>query len=270
MGQAVAADKTAPYEVRAAGAKALNRPDSTLDLGSQELNLLASGERLTIEESNHPFFWAARVQASQSLEPAQQARLLRLALADYPQEESVRPTLLKIAMQIGDYHLAIAGMEPLLKRDWLDRNRYYRYSGSQDSDEDDDESDTSEDNSYDPQGNTLADEQGTVSRDKLPANQKAEIARQIGIAFEKLDELPEAIRYLKEASRLEPSVAARKQIDQQARQLREVLDQRKENSSRQPQIHDELEQLNVVRPRLVAAIPMHHKASRSLAARGTR
>src|SRR5437016_5731947 len=53
---AVAADKTAPYEVRAAGAKALNRPDSTLDLGSQELNLLASGERLTTEESNRPFF----------------------------------------------------------------------------------------------------------------------------------------------------------------------------------------------------------------------
>ncbi len=268
---AIAADKTAPYEVRVAGAKALKHSDSALDLGSQELKLLASGRQLTMQEANQPLFWAARVQASQNLEPAQRAQILRLALADYPQGDSVRPTLLSIAMQAGDYHLAIAGMEPLIKSNWLDLNRTYGYYSYQDLEEDDDDSDSSDSinaGSYDMQAE--ASEQEPASLEKLPAAQKAEIARQIGTAFEKLDELPEAIRHLKEASRLEPSVAARKQIDQQARQLREVLDQRKENSSRQPQIHAELEQLNVVRPRLTVTTPAHPRAAHAIAARRTR
>ncbi|HEV2989367.1 MAG TPA: hypothetical protein VG759_13065, partial [Candidatus Angelobacter sp.] len=266
----VAEDKTAPYEVRAAGAKALKQPGSALDPGSQELKLLASGRRLTTEESNHPFFFAARVQAAQNLEPAQGANLLRLALADYPQADSLRPTLLKIAMQAGDYHLAVASMKPLVENHWLDLNQYGRYSAYQNSDDEADDDDDSDATGYDMQAEGEPDDQEPPSLDKLPAQQKAEIARQIGIAFEKVDELPEAIRYLKEASHLEPSVVARKQIAQEARRIREILDQRKENSSRQPQIHDELEQSNIVRPRLVMAMPAHQRISRTIAAHGRR
>ena len=261
----VAIDKTAPYEVRVSGAKAFKVPDSTIDLGSQELKLLASGQALTVEESNHPFFWAARLQASEKLEPAQRAHLLRLALEDYPHGDSVRPTLLKTAMHANDYYLAIACTKPLVTGHWLEVNRRSAYSSCRDPDEDDEDNEDS-DIAADSNDGLLqldaeGDEQEHTTLDKLPAKQRAEVARQIGAALEKLDELPQAIQYFKAAKRLETAVAAKKELDQEVQRIRGILDQRKENSSRQPQIHDELEQSNIVRPRLTMAAPAHQRAA---------
>jgi tetratricopeptide (TPR) repeat protein len=266
---AVATDKTAPYEVRVSSAKALQPADASVDLGSRELKLLASGQPLTVEEANQPFFWAARLQASQRLEPARRAHLLRLALEDYPHGDLVRPILLKIAMNTNDYHLAVASMKPLVRSHWLEVKEYYASSWYRQPDEDEDED---ADVSPEAVANLLQadseDEQKEpTALDKVPAREKAEIARQVGMALEKLDQLEEAIPYFKEAKRLETGVAARKQIDDELGRIREVQSQRKENSTRQPHIHDELEQTNIVRPRLAVAAPLHqrvpHESARS-------
>jgi tetratricopeptide (TPR) repeat protein len=269
---AVASDKAATYEVRASSAKALKLPDSTLDFGSQELKLLASGYGLTVEASNHPFYWAARLQASQNLEPGQRAHLLRLALEDYPHGDSVRPTLLRTAMQAGDYHLAIAGMKPLVKSYWLDMNLRYGYNVFGDPDDiDDEDSDSAAESDTDtPIADPEDDEGDPTPFDKLPTTEKAELTQYVAEAFEKLDELPQALQYFKDAKRLETRIAARKQLEQQISRIREIVDQRKENSSRQPQIHDELEQSNIVRPRLTSGTSVHQKLAHSVAAHSTR
>ena len=262
---AAAMDKTAPYEMRVSSAKALKASEATAQLGSRELNLLASGQALTVEAANHPFFLAARLKASEKLEPARQANLLRAALEDYPHGDALRPPLLRAAMNYSDYYLAIAGIKPLVKNHWLEVSQYDTQYWSQDPDEDED-SDADQDSETASLQPDSTDDSATdagdafASLDKLTAGQKAEVAREIGVAFEKLDQLTEAVSHFKEASRLETSATARKQIDQEIRRIRKILEQRKENSSRQPEIHDSLEQYNIVRPRLTAA-PVHQRAA---------
>jgi tetratricopeptide (TPR) repeat protein len=274
----VAADKAAPYEVRVSGAKALKRTDAIPELGSRELKLLTSGKPLTVEESNHPFFWAARVQisenqvsanpASEKLAPATQAQLLRAALEDYPHGDSVRPSLLRAAMRAGDYYLAIASVKPLVQSYWPEISEYNpRYGSNHWLNEDqEDDSDTGPDTDTDsPLGltsdDTGAEDQAPTAFENLPAAQKAEVIREIGMAFEKLGELPEALPQFREASRLEPATAKKKQIDQEMRRIRAILDRSTENNGRQPQIHEALEQNNVVRPRLTAATPVRQRAA---------
>jgi hypothetical protein len=163
-------------------------------------------------------------------------------------------------------------MKPLVKSYWLDMNLRYGYNVFGDPDDiDDEDSDSAAESDTDtPIADPEDDEGDPTPFDKLPTTEKAELTQYVAEAFEKLDELPQALQYFKDAKRLETRIAARKQLEQQISRIREIVDQRKENSSRQPQIHDELEQSNIVRPRLTSGTSVHQKLAHSVAAHSTR
>jgi len=85
---------------------------------------------------------------------------------------------------------------------------------------------------------------------KLPAKERAEISRDLGMAFERTNALAQALPYLQKAYRLEPDPAVKSQINKEVQQVRLVQRRRELNRARQPEVHSELEQEHVVRPRL--------------------
>jgi hypothetical protein len=93
-------------------------------------------------------------------------------------------------------------------------------------------------------------EQSVRAFAKLPAKERSEISRDLGLAFEKTNALTQALPYLRKAYRLETDPSAKTQINKEVQQIRLVQRRRAANRVRQPDVHSELEQEHVVRPRL--------------------
>jgi hypothetical protein len=87
---------------------------------------------------------------------------------------------------------------------------------------------------------------------KFPPEERAAIAAEVGSAFESLDKLPESLRYLQVAVRLEPSAQKKALLEKQIADLRARIRRQQQNEARRPIIHPALEQDRVVRPMLVA------------------
>jgi hypothetical protein len=85
---------------------------------------------------------------------------------------------------------------------------------------------------------------------KLSAKERTEISRDLGVAFERINALAQALPYLQKAYRLETDPAVKAQINKEVRQIRLVQRRREANRARQREVHSELEQERVVRPRL--------------------
>jgi hypothetical protein len=230
---AAASDKLAPYETRVLAAKSLAGPGQTADLGSRELNLIAGGQAITALEANQPFFFAARLKAAENLQGAASANLLRAALEDRPGGDAARVPLLKAAMVAGDYHLAIAVMKPYLGD--------AGFGASSDAQGADDQELLDMDVSFD---------ETVVVLSKLPAKERAEISRDLGLALEKTGSLDQALVYWRSAYKLEPDPAQKTTINKEMQQIRAVLSRRASNLARQPLIHSDLDQNRTVRPRL--------------------
>jgi tetratricopeptide (TPR) repeat protein len=260
----VISDNAVSYEVRKSGATALRGTNIKASLGSGELNLLSTGQPITAEEANQPFFFEARFRAAEKLDPVRQAQLLRSALEDYPQGDSVRLPLLRATMKAGDYHLAIATIKPLVQNYWLEVNSNPAYYSYYEPYVDDPETEIDAETDTDADTDALEEDdpsETTTDWNKQPVKQRAEIARTIGLAFKKLDELHEALTYLQQASRLETVATTRNQINLEIQGINKILERRAENRSRQPVVHDDLEQKGIVRPRLPAIDPVQQRAA---------
>ncbi len=231
----VAAAGEVPYETRLTAAKALARTGTGGDLGSKELNLIAGTQVITPVDANQRFFLAARLKAAKSLPAGGRIALLRAALEDNPWGDEARVPLMKAAIETGDFHLAIAAMKPYLQsgamETLLERRR--------DLDEDDD---------------LLEQESGTdvtaPGLMRLPAKERAEISRDLGLAFERTNSLDQALIYLRRAYRIETDPATKTQINKEVQQIRAVQRRRATNEARRPVIQSQLEQSHVVRPRV--------------------
>jgi len=247
---AVAQDKKIAYQVRVAAAKSLAGMKKS-DLGSEELNLLASGGVLTPAQANQQFFFAARLSAAEHSDNAARIELLRAALEDYPTNDMPRLPLMRAAMKSGDYHLAIAVVKRFLHSHWLDLNSssndYYGQDDVYDSDEDSDSVTSAED--------FAASDEFATELEKLPAAEKAEVCEQAGRAFEKLGALSEALSSYYEAESLHPAPATAKSVRSEMRRVRQIMQERRLDRERRPTIHDDLEQQSVVRPRLKSMKP---------------
>jgi hypothetical protein len=203
------------------------------DLGSKELNLMVEGHPASAVDANQPFFFAARLKAAASLPAAARVALLRAALEDDPGGEAVRIPLLKAAMETGDYRLAIADMKPYLTNAALASMG----DGSPNSDDE-----------LISQNASAEETVGVFA--KLPAKERAELNRALGTAFKRTNQLALALPYLQSAFRLETDPAAKAQVNKVVQQIRLLQRRRDANRARQPQVHSELEQEHVVRPRL--------------------
>ncbi len=107
---------------------------------------------------------------------------------------------------------------------------------------------TEEDEEAAPQEG-LAEDAGR-SFTRLPVKDRAEISRDLGIAFLKTKSLSQALSYLQKAYRLEPDLKVKAQLNKEIQQIRFTQRRQAANRVRQPEIHSELEQQHLVRPRL--------------------
>jgi hypothetical protein len=230
---AVASATDVAYETRLSAAKSLS--GSVSDLGSKELNLMVGSQTAAPGDANQPYFFAARMKAAESLPASARVALLRAVLEDNPAADSVRAPLLKAAFESGDYHLAIATLKPYL----MSMNLETALDGTQEPEE------SEEVTGQDWQAN------GTLNAFiKLSEKERAEICRDLGTAFDKTNALSDALPYLRKAYRLETDAAIKTQINKEVQQIRFIQRRRAANQTRRPEIHAELEQEHIVRPRL--------------------
>jgi hypothetical protein len=205
-------------------------------LGSGELDYLAHGGGSAGNVNpDQPFFFAARLKAAKGLPAKEQARLLRAALEDVPAGDAARLPLLKAASESGDYHLAIAVMKPSLSTG----NFATAIASSEDAAEDDELTAQTA-----PADDTM---RGFA---RLSVKERAEINRELGMAFVKTGSLTQALPYLQRAYHLESDPGLKTQINRQVQQIRFIQRRQAANRARQPEIHSDLEQQHLVRPRL--------------------
>ncbi|HEY6249180.1 MAG TPA: hypothetical protein VI685_04420 [Candidatus Angelobacter sp.] len=251
--EAVAKDTKAAYETRVAAAGSLAGSAKT-DLGSRELDLIATGGTLKPADANQPFFFAARINAAAHADEASRIALLRAVLDDYPNADDPRLPLLRAAMKAGDFHLAIATMKPFLHNHWLDLNSSEGYWYRPDYDDaEDDETSTADDD-------TIPDEEIATQAELTPwlnlqNSDKAEICELVGRAFQRLGDLNDALSSFYQAENMHPVPAVAKRIKTEVSGVRKVLATQRADHERQPAFHNEVNQASVVRPRMPSTKP---------------
>ncbi|HET9837691.1 MAG TPA: hypothetical protein VFR84_05595 [Candidatus Angelobacter sp.] len=222
-------------------------------LGSGELDYLAHGSGASGNVApDQSFYFAARLKAAKSAPAAERVKLLRAALEDNPDGDDARVPLLQAASETGDYHLALAAMHPFLN------NYSWRNSIEIARDFDDGENSPPE----------FQEENSTRTFAKLSAKEKAEIARELGTAYEKTGSPDEALSYLQPAARLEPDAALQAQLNKEVQQIQLLQRRRTSNQNRRPEIHSQLEQQHLVRPRLPEPAPPKQTRSGSQVQKG--
>jgi Tfp pilus assembly protein PilF len=234
---AVARSRDAAYDLRAAAALALGRAKAAIaDLGSADLGFLSAGGALASIE--RPFFHYSRVEAAKSQkDAAARVRLLSAAIAIQPDSDSARLALFRAAADARRWSLAVAALTPLLDSS----NDYRGQEAEAESDEGDGEP------AAEPPVPT-----GFLARISMEPAARALLARTLAEAFQKLDSLPEAQTHFRTALALEPDAATRAQIRQRLAALRSELSRRVRDEQRRPRVSPNLEQQNLVRPRLLA------------------
>ena len=231
----IVSDKFVVYEDRVSFADGL-QDAIPASLGSGELDYLAHGAASAGNAApDQRYFFAARLKAAKSMPAAERMRLLRAALEDNPGGEAARVPLLKAAIEQGDYHLAIAALKPYLSADNLPSATH-----------------TGDD--YISEENSIPSPEwqegyGRIFL-KLSTRERAEITRDLGMALEKTGSLDQALSYTQRAYRLEADPKLKAQLNSKIQQIRSLQRRRATNESRRPEIHAELEQQHLVRPRL--------------------
>ena len=91
-------------------ARAVSKP-----LGSAELDLVAKGDWGSADAADKPYFYIARVRASEKATTAEiRERLLRNALDDTPERDAARLPLFFAFVNAGKDQLAISAIQPVM------------------------------------------------------------------------------------------------------------------------------------------------------------
>jgi hypothetical protein len=257
---ASAADTKVSYELRSTAATALAGSRPAADLEGAELKLLAQARTILPAEANHPFYYAARMRAAEKLTGArEQLSLLRAAVEDRPFADAARLLLFRSALDAGNHYLALAVIDPLTGYDFphtFYRRQSYDYRSqnqNQIEDEDESQSQASEsqaENTGDEPGNSGIETQDN-KLEHVPSSEKAAVASGVGVAFERIGDLPHALEYLVIAYKLETVPEQKTQTAHKLEEIRGMIRRNNENVTRQPFIHNEVEQDHLVRPKLV-------------------
>ena len=249
----IAGSTNVSYELRLKAASALGS-HSHPNLGSDELNLLASGGAISSAAADKFYFFEARMKAAErAADVPTKTQLLSHSITDFPRRNSSRIPLFEAAIQAGSDGYALGILEPLLQTQFL-RNPAVENSDDEDQisgsvDEEENKNDT----------NFLSAAGGQLSR-----IQAAQLAQMIADAMSRQGRLGEALSYYQTARTIGTS-PLRKVLADKIAETKSTLSIERENASRQPLLHEALEQDRVVRPRLLAH---GARASRTSAAKG--
>ncbi|HUL16691.1 MAG TPA: hypothetical protein VLV88_11885 [Terriglobales bacterium] len=239
----IASSADDPYAIRTKAATALRGQNTSANLGSQELRLLAtSSAQISPKDADQPYFYPARIEAAKTAtDPQSKLQLFRNAVADAPAREEARYLLFETAAEQHADHLALAALEGTPRPQVLYRyqqaaeNRYGMDTPIEEIDADN--------------GEPAASGQET----QLTQTLRARIAYEAAEVLERLGRLKESLPYLEAAQRLEENAQSRKEIATKISTVRKELDRERRNEARQPILHQALEQDRLVRPRIPSA-----------------
>jgi cellulose synthase operon protein C len=239
----IASSGQAFYSVRTQAALVLaglhHQEGRPIQLGSNELNLLASGGGYSPPAANQVFFYEARLQAAQaSSEPRVKFQLLGNALADTPTRDDARIPLFFAAAGVQSDQFARGVMEPLLRQQYLSRVPPVT---------------TREDEFIISETDNAANESiaGWLATSlSLAPAQQSRVAWTLAEVSTRTERLSEALSYLQIARQLERTPARRQQIASKIVSLRLQIRRQQLNEARQPILHEALEQDRLVHPKL--------------------
>jgi hypothetical protein len=262
---AIASTTDVSYQTRVAAAEGLAGVGPASDLGSREPNLLASGKAISAADADQPFFVSARVAAARGHEnESRRINLLRASLRDTSNADSARIPLFFAAVDAHQYSLAVADLQPLLRKGLL--NETYRDPGREAEEQDAAERGAEYQEEHE-QGETAQnddvqndadapDDTKTRQQSNAPilvsAAEKTRIAASLALAEERLGYLREAMQHFQIAERQETNANRRKTAHRSFVRVRAEIDRQAKDAARRPLIHNALDQDRVVRPRLIA------------------
>jgi predicted TPR repeat methyltransferase len=236
---AVASDPKAKYAERLAAAKALKgHGAANAELGSAELNLVARAGCPGAEDAGKPFFVEARRAAATCATDKQvKERLLHSAIAGSPDNAELRLEYVSAAFAAGQDARALLAAEPIFENG----GSFYgqRFSQGLDSFEN----------------------EGYYGQNKIPTltTMKPEDAAKLTWfaihAREKRHEADEALKLARNAATSERDAARRNKFEAEQKRLETAAARVNENAARSPNIHKDLDQDRVVRPRLLPGEP---------------
>jgi len=231
---ATAADSKATYAERIAAAKALKGHGTAVNAtGSAELNLLARESCPSEDEASKPFFVQARMSAAAcATDKNVRERLLLAAIDLAPSDTELRLKYISAAFEVSQGTHALVASEVILG----DGSFYgQRYS----------------------QGDDSLENEGYYGQNKIPSlstlrPEEAAKLTWFGIhAREKRYEEDEALTLLKSALSSETNSTRRQAFEEEEQRLETKAAREAENAARAPNIHNDLEQDRIVRPRLL-------------------
>lgn len=217
----IAADSQNPYADRA---NAASRLSGVTGLGSQELDLLASGQAIQPAAAERPYFYYARLKAAESVQDRSiRTRLLRAALAMEPNDSGARLALFRSYLAAGNAAAAVGIFEPQLQNtlgEWLRQEDSEARPGS------------------------------WVANGFLREHaERGTIAVELASAYRKLERLPAARTLLVIARDIDGASDVAAELSA----VEAELARRAANRGRMPVINTGVEQTTPVRPKLAAA-----------------
>jgi len=235
---AMAASQDFSYALRSEAAVALGGRAADANLGSRELTLLASGGAISPEQANQPYFTHARIlAASHAATAPEKIAILLAALEDDPSANEAHLQLFQAAAAAREYQLAYSAAGPF--RDSVDGPVG--------------EAQTATANNEDEATSSVAAARSAL--DVSSDGDRLRIASELATITENLNLLDDSIRYLQTAEKLESDSARAAVLRSRLVRLNNEISRRAKNAARQPQIHNQLEQDHLVRPRLATITP---------------
>jgi hypothetical protein len=235
---AVAADPKAKYAERLAAAKALKGHGAAYtELGSAELNLLARAGCPGADDAGKPFFVEARrAAAACTADKPVKERLLHSAIADSPENAELRLEYVSAAFAAGQDARALLAAEPILAG-----GNFYGQRATPAYESSEYEEDTGS--------------QKTPALSTMKPEDAAKLTWFAIRAREKRHEVDEALKLARNAAASEHDAARRNKFEAEEKRLETAAARARENAARAPNIHKDLDQDRVVRPRLLPGEP---------------
>ena len=242
----VASDSKSPYQTRIRAATALS--GNRENLGSAELNLLAGdASHIPVEAADKFYFYDARMAAANAtIDPSARFALLSHCVIDFPRREEARIPLFESAIRIKSDEYALGAIRPVLDANGQVGDR------SQ-----------SAFNEHQPEGDDNGDEtlpplNGTASSGS-PV--RARLEDSVGELLVRLGQARDAVAHFQTARRLAVSSTERARLRRRIERIQAWLRVQSQNASRQPILHEALEQDRIVRPKLpVGSLSMSPQA----------
>jgi cellulose synthase operon protein C len=237
----VASDPKAKFADRLAASKDLSGQNSTGPAtGSGELDMLVRGGCPSAEQASKPFFVDARVAAAAcATDEKTRESILGAAMAIAPENDTVRIAYVWAAFGSGQDSRALVAYEPLV----ASNNASYapRFSRGDDSSASSDATEDNEAESAPPVSTSSA----------MKPEEAAKLAWYAIHAREKRQEPDEALKLVQSAMAQEQDHARHLAFEKEEKRLETEAARLDENEARAPNIHVELDQDRVVRPRLL-------------------